>query len=123
MAKVIAMVSDIFFGAKISAAAKQVGVTLEYAGNEAVLMEKAKGNPSLFIFDLNQTASQPLDLIAKLKANAELKGIPVVGFLSHVQTDLAAAAQQAGCDQVMPRSAFSANLPAILQRGVSGVAE
>jgi DNA-binding NarL/FixJ family response regulator len=120
MAKVIAMVGDIFFGAKISAAAKQVGVALEYAGNEAVLMEKAKSNPSLIIFDLNQTSSQPLDLIAKLKSDAALKEIPVVGFLSHVQTDLAAAAKQAGCDQVMPRSAFSANLPEILQKGAAG---
>jgi hypothetical protein len=40
--------------------------------------------------------------------------VRVVGFLSHVQTDLAAQARAAGCDEVMPRSAFTQNLAAIL---------
>jgi hypothetical protein len=37
-----------------------------------------------------------------------------VGFLSHVQRDLATQAQAAGCNEVMPRSAFTQNLAAIL---------
>jgi hypothetical protein len=39
----------------------------------------------------------------------------VVAFLSHVQGDLAAQAQAAGCAEVMPRSAFTQNLAAILE--------
>jgi hypothetical protein len=42
------------------------------------------------------------------------KDVRVVGFLSHVQRDLAAQAQAAGCDEVMPRSSFTQNLAAIL---------
>jgi hypothetical protein len=34
--------------------------------------------------------------------------------VSHVQVDLLNTAQQAGCDRVMPRSAFSKKLPQIL---------
>jgi hypothetical protein len=37
-----------------------------------------------------------------------------VGFLSHVQDDLALAAREAGCDRVMARSAFVENLPRII---------
>ena len=40
----------------------------------------------------------------------------IVGFLSHLQGDLKAKAVEAGCDSVMPRAAFSQNLPNLLRR-------
>jgi hypothetical protein len=43
--------------------------------------------------------------------------VPTVGFLSHVQRDLAVAAREAGCDRVMARSAFTKDLPTILSEG------
>ena len=44
------------------------------------------------------------------------RGTSVIGFLSHLQGDLKAKAMEAGCDMVMPRSAFSQNLPNLLRR-------
>jgi hypothetical protein len=38
----------------------------------------------------------------------------MVGFLSHVQVDLAEQARAAGCDEVMPRSKFTRDLAQIL---------
>ena len=38
----------------------------------------------------------------------------MVGFLSHVQKDLAVAARERGCDRIMARSAFVKDLPRIL---------
>jgi DNA-binding NarL/FixJ family response regulator len=67
--------------------------------------------PKLVIVDLN-SRSQPIAAIQRLRA--EKQGLRVVGFLSHVQTDLAAQARAAGCDEVMPRSVFTQNLAAIL---------
>jgi len=40
--------------------------------------------------------------------------VPVIGYLSHVQTELAEQAKAAGCREVMPRSKFTMNLAAIL---------
>jgi hypothetical protein len=40
--------------------------------------------------------------------------VKTVGFLSHVQKDLAVAAREAGCDRVVARSAFTKDLPQIL---------
>ncbi len=37
-----------------------------------------------------------------------------MGFLSHVQKDLAVAAKEAGCDRIMARSAFTRDLPKII---------
>jgi PleD family two-component response regulator len=113
---VLAVVSDLFFSAKITEAAKRAGVALEYVTNEKDLLEKAKSHPTLIIFDLNFDAVHPLRLISKLKGNAELKGISLLGYLSHVQADLKMKAQETGCDMVMPRSAFSMNLGQILRR-------
>jgi hypothetical protein len=39
----------------------------------------------------------------------------VIAFLSHVQTDLAERARNAGCMDVMPRSKFTQNLAEILR--------
>ena len=79
-------------------------------------MLKAKAKPNVIIFDLNFEDAQPLELIAKLKASAEFKGVSLIGYLSHVQGELKQAAQEAGCDMVMARSAFSQNLQQILKR-------
>lgn len=113
---VVAVVNDLFFSAKINEAAKRAGVTLEYVTSEKDLLEKAKADPALIIFDLNFEAVRPIELIGKLKGTAELKHIGLLGYLSHVQTDLQKLAQEAGCDTVMPRSAFSMDLNKILMR-------
>ena len=70
----------------------------------------------MIIIDVNFTGIDPLKLIATLKASDETKGINLIGYLSHVQGELKQAAQEAGCDMVMARSAFSQNLPQILKR-------
>ena len=46
--------------------------------------------------------------------------VKTVGFLSHVQKDLAVAAKEAGCDRVMARSAFTRDLPKMLSGGGAG---
>jgi hypothetical protein len=40
--------------------------------------------------------------------------VATLGFLSHVQKDLAVAAKEAGCDRVMARSAFTKDLPKVI---------
>ena len=55
-----------------------------------------------------------LGLLQSVRSDAATQDIPTVGFLSHVQKDLAVAAREAGCDRVMARSAFTRDLPRIL---------
>ena len=114
--KILAVVSDLFFSVKITDAAKRAGLALEFVKDPKELIEKAKSKPTLIIFDLNFDAVQPLKLITKLKSAAETKGISLIGYLSHIQGELKQAAQEAGCDMVMARSAFSQNLSQILKR-------
>lgn len=114
--KVLAVVNDLFFSVKITDAAKRAGMPVEFVKDEKEVLTKAKTKPTLIIFDLNFEHVQPLKLISKIKGSSDLKGVSLIGYLSHVQGELKQKAQEAGCDMVMARSAFSQNLPQILKR-------
>lgn len=113
---VLAVVSDLFFAVKLSDAAKRSGLTLEFVKEHDAVLEKVKTKPALMVFDLNFDAVEPVNLISKIKADPETKGVRMIGFLSHVQGELKQSAQEAGCDMVMARSAFSTNLFQIFRR-------
>ncbi|HTX40840.1 MAG TPA: hypothetical protein VMD25_03345 [Acidobacteriaceae bacterium] len=118
--RIFFFIEDLFFFAKINETARKVGVKVAFVKNEPETLAKIVAapedeRPSLIVFDLNNTAAKPLTLIPKLKAKLK-RGTSVIGFLSHLQGDLKAKAIEAGCDMVMPRSAFSQNLPTLLRR-------
>jgi CheY-like chemotaxis protein len=117
--RIFAFVDDLFFATKIQETARKLNVKVEFAKNDKDLSERMQQNgeekPSLIIFDLNNANAKPLTLIPKLKSKLK-KGTSIIGFLSHVQGDLKQKAHEVGCDMVLPRSAFSQNLPQLLRR-------
>ena len=114
--RVLAVVNDLFFSVKISEAAKRNGLALEFVKESTEVLAKAKDKPSLIVFDLNFDAVNPLQLITDLKGSAETKGVSLLGYLSHLQSELKVQAQDAGCDMVLARSAFSQNMLMIFKR-------
>jgi DNA-binding NarL/FixJ family response regulator len=111
MGRVVALMDDLFFQMKLAETARHLGVEVKVAATADALLPLLDPTPKLLIVDLN-SRSQPIAAIERLRAAKN--GVRVVGFLSHVQTELAAQARAAGCDEVMPRSAFTQNLAAIL---------
>jgi PleD family two-component response regulator len=115
--RVLAVVTDLFFASKLTDAAKRNGLAIEFVTEPQEVLDKAKeGHPSLIVFDLNLEGAEPLRLISTLKSETATKGISLIGYLSHVQGELKIQAQDAGCDMVMARSAFSQNMPLIFKR-------
>jgi CheY-like chemotaxis protein len=110
------VVSDLFFAVKLTDAAKRCGLELEFVKEPGEVLEKAKALPTLIVFDLNFDGVEPLKLIASLKGQPATKGVSLLGYLSHVQGELKQSAQEAGCDMVLARSAFSQNLTQIFKR-------
>jgi hypothetical protein len=112
-------IEELFFQAKIQETAKKLGVKVSFIKNEkdavAALTDGEENKPALIVFDLNNANAKPLTLIPKLKTKLK-RSASIVGFLSHLQGDLKAKAVEAGCDVVMPRAAFSQNLPNLLRR-------
>jgi CheY-like chemotaxis protein len=117
MADVVALIDDLFFQAKVIETAKHLGVDLRICGTPSALLEEiTKQTPRMIVIDLN-ARFQPLAAIEQMSASA--REIPLVAFLSHVQTDLADRARAAGCREVMPRSVFTRDLATILSRAKS----
>ncbi|HEX4007672.1 MAG TPA: response regulator [Acidobacteriaceae bacterium] len=118
--RIYLFIEDLFFFAKINESARKLGIKVAFVKNDAETIAKIvetpeDDRPSLIVFDLNNVAAKPMSLIPKLKSKLK-RGTSIIGFLSHLQGDLKAKAVEAGCDIVMPRSAFSQNLPNLLRR-------
>jgi CheY-like chemotaxis protein len=116
--RVVAAVEDLLFKSKISETASTLGVEAVFPRSPKKLVDEAQGSPpDLIVLDLNSMRFEPLKLLKKIKSDETLRSVPVIGFLSHVQKDLAIAARESGCDRVMARSAFTKDLPEILSGG------
>jgi len=112
---IIAVVDDMFFKSKIRAVAEAVGTEISFPRNQDALIQKAReAKPQLIIVDLHNQKIDPATLATELKADDNLRAIPLLGFFSHVQTELQRSALAAGFDQVVPRSVFARDLSKIL---------
>ncbi|HUO34683.1 MAG TPA: hypothetical protein VMU43_06810 [Candidatus Acidoferrum sp.] len=117
MADALALVDDLFFQAKMLETAKQLNVRLRTFPSAAPLLaEIVKNSPHIVIVDLNAKC-QPVEAIVGL--HSKFPDLPIVAFLSHVQTDLAERARSAGCARVLPRSQFTRELATILLQAKS----
>lgn len=114
--QVIAAVADLFFASKIRTTAEGVGAEVSFVRNAEVLMSAVRKNkPDLVIVDLQATNIDPMDIAKRLRADEALREIPLLGFYSHILTELQDQAREAGYTHIMPRSAFSQKLAAILK--------
>lgn len=118
--RIYCFIDDLFFIAKIQETARKLGIKVAFVKNEKdtiadLLALPEEARPTLIVFDLNSATAKPLALIPKLKTKLK-RATSIVGFLSHLQGELKAKAIEAGCDTVMPRSAFSQTLPNLLRR-------
>jgi len=119
--RIFCFIEDLFFLAKIQETARKLGVKVEFVkGGDKEAIARLNdltetGKPMLMVFDLNNLNAKPMTLIPKFKSRYK-KAISIIGFLHHLQGDLKMKALEAGCDTVMPRSAFSQSLPVLLRR-------
>ena len=112
---ILAVVDDLMFSSKISAAAKGVQATVVFERSADKVLDRIRDEaPTLVIFDLDSGRLKPLDAIAAIKADVGLRSTRTLGYLSHVHVDLAAA-RGAGIDEVLARSTFSDRLGDILK--------
>ncbi len=118
--RIFCFIEDLFFLAKIQETARKLGVKVGFVKGDkdavARLLDLPEAErPKLLVFDLNNLNAKPISLIPKFKSKLK-KATSIIGFLNHLQGELKARAIEAGCDTVMPRSAFSQSLPSLLRR-------
>jgi CheY-like chemotaxis protein len=113
---IIAVVDDMFFAAKVRATAEALGVSIKFSRTmERLLLIAKEELPALILVDLHNQNLNAFDVASAIKSIDELKNVQLLGFFSHVQTDLQRKALEAGYDKVIPRSVFSRDLAQILK--------
>ncbi len=98
MARIAAVVPDLFFASKVKE-------TLTAAGHEVTLVASDPPPADVVIVDLD--AAGP---------GAAPAGTPRLGFYSHVEVDTRRAAEAAGYDLVVPRSRMAREMPELVAR-------
>jgi CheY-like chemotaxis protein len=109
----LACLDDLFFRSKIEATARHLNVPVRFTQPEKLLEECRGGGCAAVLADLSVNGDL-FDAVKKLRADGATRDLPVVGFLSHVDRDLARRAEEAGVTQVMPRSQFAESLPDLM---------
>ncbi|MET0619039.1 MAG: hypothetical protein ABW056_02105 [Thermoanaerobaculia bacterium] len=107
---IVACVDDLFFRSKIEATARHLNVPVTFVACKD--LSKASEGAAAVLMELSSNG----DAVAAVEQLRKGKsaGVPVIGFLSHVDKELARKAEAAGVTQVMPRSQFSEGLPDLL---------
>ena len=112
---ILVAVSDIIFRSKIRAAAEALGRPAVAADGVATALDEARRvAPSLVVIDLDERRFDALELVRALKADPATARAVVIGYFPHVLAELRERAIEAGCDRVLPRSAFSRQLHELL---------
>ena len=105
----VALAPDLFFASKIEA-------TLGAAGHEVVLAATAEAaidaaaGAAVVVADLHAPGLDLSDFAARLR------GTPLLGFHSHVDTAVREEAERAGFDLVVPRSRMAREMPELVAR-------
>jgi DNA-binding NarL/FixJ family response regulator len=113
---VLALISDLMMQSQVAGAAARAAATLKIATTaDALLAQAAASQPRLVIVDLSHPGLDPRELIAALK-RVLLADSATLAFGPHVHAARLAEATEAGCDTVISRGQFHAQMEAILKR-------
>ncbi len=111
---------DLIFTSKVTGTARMLGFQVLTAGNAALALAMIEQwHPKAVFVDLAAGELVKTEALVAYRTAAGA-GTTFIAFGSHVDTDGLAAASDAGCDLVMPRSKFSAELPDLVKRHLGG---
>jgi CheY-like chemotaxis protein len=111
----VLLTSNLLFSSMVTRTAAALGHEVAVAGDLAEAVELCRARPSAYvIMDLGMAEVEVGPAVARLRAVAG--AVPVIAYGSHVDKVRLDEARAAGCDEVLPRSKFSTELPALLRR-------
>jgi hypothetical protein len=108
MNQIVAIVTDLFFQARINVAARAAGRQVRFMSS----VQESDDLPqcSLLLVDLDAAT----DVLAIIHAFKVLPECHIVAFGPHVDTGRRKAAKAAGADRVLAKSKFAQELPNLL---------
>lgn len=113
---VCVVADDVFFSSKIESVVKHLDVSMVKVRNREEFQDKVEGKKvDLVIIDLASKKIDAEEIFAKLKNSAIHKKTFCIGYLPHVERDLAAKFEEKGVDLVLPRSKFSREMSTVIK--------
>ncbi|HEY4234655.1 MAG TPA: hypothetical protein VGM76_14575 [Lacipirellulaceae bacterium] len=115
----VLLTGDLMTQSRVEAAAVRCGASLRSVSDSTTLFAASAESPtSTVIVDLALSSLDVAALVARLKSLPGAKPV-IVAFGPHVHETLLAAAEEAGCDEVLSRGQFFAQLDANLARWIA----
>lgn len=112
MQVIVAVSGDLMARARLEDAAARAGARLEMASVDTFTEKLRAFRPDLLVLDLDAGRDKVLQRLEEARSHGFLPG-RVVGFVSHVDVELAATARAAGCE-VTARGKFWRTLSELL---------
>lgn len=137
---ILGLVSDLFFTTPIEGAARALGFRMEWpqpapgadarqpaepvTGPRALFIARVVDlQPALVIVELSSQRLPWREWIAALKSSPATRRIPVIAFGPHVDLELRAEAEAAGCDVIVAKSRLLSALPELIEKHARRVDE
>jgi hypothetical protein len=105
--RVVALAPDLFFASKIEATLAAAGHDVQITSTVDATVAAAK-QAQIVIADLHAEGFEPTELAERLPGKA------LLGFYSHVDTEIRRSAEEAGFDLVVPRSRMAREMPELV---------
>jgi DNA-binding NarL/FixJ family response regulator len=111
----ILLSADLTVVSRVEGAAARAGMTVRVVSNRSAAVEVAAAETTdVLIIDLGSPVGDVKELVIDVKA--QCPNARILAFGPHVHEQKLAAAREAGCDLVVSRGQFFAQVDALLQR-------
>ena len=97
---------DLLDASRVVGEGRAAGLEVLQCKDQSELLAAGERRPALVMIDLHNPGLDVSTVVATMSS----LGAKVIGFGSHVDAARLKAARQAGCDEVLPRSAFFCEL-------------
>lgn len=111
---VVFLCPNLMFASRVSGAANVLKIPLQVLASPSDLAAKLSDQTRLVIVDLGQNGLDLPKIVAEVRSKSPTAHI--VAFGSHVNETALSAAQEAGCDDVMPNSQFDRTYVEMLKK-------
>lgn len=117
--RVVLLTTNLLFSSMVTGTASALGHEVAVAADLADAVDLCRARPpACVILDLGVVELEIETAVIRLREAAGT--VPLIAFGSHVDRARLDGARAAGCAEVLPRSKFSSDLPALLQRYCDG---
>jgi len=119
VASVVVLTADLLFGSNVLGALRAGGHEVQLVSDEGAARVQAP-SADVFVVDLTSDELDGATLVESMAMGRELGGTRTLAFYSHVDAEARRRAEEAGFDQVVPRSRMAREGAALVTRLADG---